>query len=66
MQTLFFHFCHAEFDLDVDNLSFENCSQWKERNSERAPWRIAVGRTDGATCFGILSDVNFITCELQK
>jgi len=62
----FFHFFSAVFDFD-QNLSFENCGQWKERNSARAPWRIAVGRTDGATCFGILlSDFNFITCELQK
>jgi hypothetical protein len=66
-KACFQFFCRVVFDFDVDNLSFENCGQWNERDSERAPWRIAVGRTDGATCFGILlSDYDFITCEFKK
>jgi len=38
-----------------------------EQGKEAAPWRIAVGRTDGATCYGIqLSTANFITCKLLQ
>jgi len=55
----------SEFDFSESNLSFGECGKWTR--GEAAPWRIAVGRIDGATCIGIrLSKYNFITCKLQN
>jgi hypothetical protein len=54
---------NQDFDKGGDNLSKRNCGIWTDR-SKAAPWRIAVGRADGATCFGILlSNYDFITCK---
>jgi hypothetical protein len=53
-------------DFNVgENLSKSNCGTWTDRG-RAAPWRIAVGRSDGATCYGVLlSQLHFITGTLK-